>query len=963
MLFKPRNQSVARQTRLIPLQAVLLIPFVLQTVSIVGLVGYLSFRNGQAAVNDLASKLRSEVTARIERELQVYFTTPHDINQLNVTAFAQDELDLVSGQQASQLLQQLRISPFIYAIYCGDEQGQYLGSVRLLDEYDSLGLWVTNESTNEDLHVYHADRWGERGLLFRNAGAYDPRLRPWYKAAVKSKQTTWSEVYLDFSTQIPTVTASQPVYDRQSRQIVGVCATDVLLTDDLRKFLANLTVDKAGQAFILDRTGALLSTSTDDPLTVGEGTNTSLFQAISSQNLLVSGTTRYLLERFGSFTAIRSSQQLKINLGGERQLIQVLPFNDGRGLDWLIVVVIPEATFMEQINANTRTTILVCILALLLAIGLGIVIARRITHPLLRLSQASSSLATGNLEQTVETEQGIQELVTLAESFNTMAEQLRTSFNNLAQANQQLEERVTERTAQLGIAEEKYRSIFENAAEGIFQSSPTQGYISANFALANLYGYESPEALVSELKRPEIQLYVAPNRRHEFITIIEREGAVFNFESQIYRTDGSRIWISENVHAVRDDQGNLLYYEGTVQDITLRKQAEQALERRVARDALLSQISQQLVDYDIDISINFALQAIGELTESDRCYLINFDVNQQIFQHTHEWYAPGITSLIEELRILPTTMLPWYHKQYKQGKVINISHYTELPSEAVTERTILERLPIESVLMVPMLHLDTIAGMIGLDMARAARQWSDEDIQLLRLAGKMIAIAQARHAAETALRMEQKKSERLLLNILPEQIAQRLKQDQQPIAEQFDEVSILFADIVGFTPLSSRLPAVELVNLLNEIFSNFDELAEFLGLEKIKTIGDAYMVAAGLPVPIADHAEAIADMALAMQTIITHFEMERGENFKIRIGINTGSVIAGVIGVKKFIYDLWGDAVNVASRMESSGEPGQIQVTQATYNRLKEQFVLQPRGLVSVKGKGEMPTYWLKSRR
>ena len=754
---------------------------------------------------------------------------------------------MASGQQASQLLQQFaHFSFYLCDLLRGHEQGQYLGSVRLLDEYDSLGLWVTNESTNQDLHVYHADRWGNRGLLFRNVGAYDPRLRPWYKAAVKSRQTTWSEVYLDFSTQIPTVTASQPVYDRQSRQIAGVCATDVLLTDDLRKFLANLTVDKAGQAFILDRTGALLSTSTDDPLTVGEGTNTSLFQATSSQNLLVSGTTRYLLERFGSLQAIRSSQQLNIQLGGERELIQVLPFNDGRGLDWLIVVVIPEAAFMEQINANTRTTILLCILALLLVIGLGIVIARRITHPLLRLSQASSTLATGNLDQTVEAEQGIQELVTLAQSFNTMAEQLRTSFNNLAQANQQLEERVADRTAQLAIAEEKYRSIFENAAEGIFQSSPNQGYLSANFALANLYGYQSPEALVKELKHPEVQLYVAPNRRHEFMTIIEREGAVFNFESQVYRTDGSRIWISENAHAVRDEQGNLLYYEGTVQDITLRKQAEQALERRVARDALLSQISQQLVDQDIDTSINFALGSIGELTQSDRCYLMHFDVHQQIFSNTHEWCAVGITPLMEELRMLPVTMLPWYYEQYKQGKVVNVTHYSELPSEAVAERTMLERLPVESTLMVPMLHLGTIVGMIGLDMTRTARQWSDEEIQLLRLAGKMIAIAQARHAAEVALRIEQKKSERLLLNILPEQIAQRLKQNQQPIAEQFDEVSILFADIVGFTPLSSRLPAVELVNLLNQIFSNFDELAEFLGLEKIKTIGDAYMVAAGI---------------------------------------------------------------------------------------------------------------------
>ncbi|HEY9633685.1 MAG TPA: adenylate/guanylate cyclase domain-containing protein [Coleofasciculaceae cyanobacterium] len=216
-----------------------------------------------------------------------------------------------------------------------------------------------------------------------------------------------------------------------------------------------------------------------------------------------------------------------------------------------------------------------------------------------------------------------------------------------------------------------------------------------------------------------------------------------------------------------------------------------------------------------------------------------------------------------------------------------------------------------------------------------------------------------RKQAEEALRLEQEKSERLLRNILPEAIADQLKQNQGAIAEQFNEVTIMFADLVGFTPLSARLKPIELVNLLNQIFSTFDELAQQLGLEKIKTIGDAYMVAAGLPTPRADHAEAIAQMALAMQAAVERFQSKQGENIQIRIGINTGIVVAGVIGTKKFIYDLWGDAVNVASRMESSGQPGSIQVTAATYERLKDKYVFENRGAIKVKGKGEMVTYWL----
>jgi len=223
-----------------------------------------------------------------------------------------------------------------------------------------------------------------------------------------------------------------------------------------------------------------------------------------------------------------------------------------------------------------------------------------------------------------------------------------------------------------------------------------------------------------------------------------------------------------------------------------------------------------------------------------------------------------------------------------------------------------------------------------------------------------------RKQAEESLRLEQQKSEQLLLNILPLAIANQLKENQgvlvergAAIAEQFNEVTIMFADLVGFTSLSARLKPIELVNLLNEIFSTFDELAEKLGLEKIKTIGDAYMVAGGLPIPKPDHAEAIAEMALAMQAAVRHLRCEQDENIQIRIGINTGVVVAGVIGTKKFIYDLWGDAVNVASRMESSGQPGIIQVTAATYERLKDKYVFEKRGTIKVKGKGEMVTYWL----
>ncbi len=210
---------------------------------------------------------------------------------------------------------------------------------------------------------------------------------------------------------------------------------------------------------------------------------------------------------------------------------------------------------------------------------------------------------------------------------------------------------------------------------------------------------------------------------------------------------------------------------------------------------------------------------------------------------------------------------------------------------------------------------------------------------------------------------EQEKSERLLLNILPEAIAQRLKRGESTIADSFADVTVLFADIVNFTKLSANLSPAQLVEILNEIFSAFDELAEKYELEKIKTIGDAYMVVGGLPTPRNDHAEAIANMALDMQNIIGQFHLQGNEPVQMRTGINTGAVEAGVIGTKKFTYDLWGDTVNTANRMESHGIAGKIQVTVATYERLKDKYIFEERGIIDIKGKGEMLTYFLTGQK
>jgi len=369
---------------------------------------------------------------------------------------------------------------------------------------------------------------------------------------------------------------------------------------------------------------------------------------------------------------------------------------------------------------------------------------------------------------------------------------LRNLQKQLEAQNLQLQAEIQERQraeASLRQAEEKYRSIFERATEGIFQATPEGRYITANPALAKILGYTCPEDLMEQVRNIGQQLYVEPTRQEELAALIQRYDTLSDFQSQVYRQDGSIIWIVENIDTVKDEAGKLLYYEGTVSDITEQKQAEVALTRA------------------------------------------------------------------------------------------------------------------------------------------------------------------------------RKRAELLLLNILPQPVAEVLKRGQRTIAESFKGVTIMFADLVNFTNFSTQTSPTQLVELLNQIFSKFDRLVEEHGVEKIKTIGDAYMVAAGLPRRRLDHAQAIAQMALEMQRAIVEFNQETGENFELRIGINSGPVVAGVIGIKKFSYDLWGDTVNTASRMESHGLPGRIQVTQATYELLKDKYEFEERGAIQIKGKGEMTTYWLRGKK
>ncbi|MEC4892875.1 MAG: adenylate/guanylate cyclase domain-containing protein [Oscillatoria sp. PMC 1051.18] len=651
-----QNPPLKVYNRQVPLRLVLVVPFILQIFAAVGLTGWFSLRNGQKAIQEVLTQLSNDTAVKIDQHVQNYFKIPHLVLQINAQAIRNGDLNINDFQSLQRIFySQIHLDESVDNVYIGIENGNFV-SVQQLPSGKTV-LKIKTNYTGENRLIYNLDERGN-AIEFVEEIEYDPRGRPWYQAAKSLGKPTWSPIYPSHYLGVLQITPVVPVYTPDN-EFRGVLAANLILSQ-ISEFLNDLEIGDSGEAFIIERTGELVASSTEEQYAIDTPEGEKRLLATDSQSELIRSTMANLLQEFDDLNQLQAKNNFHYKSEGNRYWVQVTPLRDRYGLDWLTVVVVPQADFMEKINQNTRMTILLCLAALSLATLSGLLTSGWITKPILNLSQASSAITNGKLTQKV-TPGKITELAILADSFNQMAEQIHYYFTALERANQELEHKVEQRTAEL--------------------------------------------------------------------------------------------------------------------------------------------------------------------------------------------------------------------------------------------------------------------------------------------------------------RLEKEKSEKLLLNILPKVIAERLKKNNDTIAEHYEEVTILFADIVGFTPLSARLKAIELVNLLNVIFSGFDELAELLELEKIKTIGDAYMVAAGLPNPRADHAEAIADMALAMQAVVDQIQFEQGEKFQIRIGIHTGVVVAGVIGIKKFIYDMWGDTVNVASRMESSGVPGKIQVTAEVYEVLKELYVFEERGLIPVKGKGEMQTYWLIERK
>ncbi len=415
------------------LRTLLVLPFMLEILVAVGLTGFLSYYNGQKAVNDLARQLRTEITARIQDRLEDYLSTPRQVNRLNANAIELGHVDVDDKQgRERHFFKQIQTFPLISHNYMGTATGEYFGAKRLLD--GELQVMFRDDS-GSNLY-YRTDKQGQRLEKVNEARNYDPRERPWYQAAVKAGQSSWSQVYPDFTTRNLAITAVHPIFDTE-QQLQGVLGSSLIFAW-MGDFLSQLEIGKTGQTFIIDRNGLLISNSTQAPVVRSNNAGKLVrVPAIESEDRAIRVAAAYLGKKI-DLQQLDNAAQLDFALDEERQFLQITPLQGNVELDWLIVVMVPESDFMERINAITRTTLYLFQAALILGLFGGILTSRWVIQPIQRLNEAAKSLSRGDWQQKVPVSRE-DELGELGSSFNSMAEQLRESFAKLEKKNQDLQ--------------------------------------------------------------------------------------------------------------------------------------------------------------------------------------------------------------------------------------------------------------------------------------------------------------------------------------------------------------------------------------------------------------------------------------------------------------------------------------------------------------------------------------------
>ena len=479
ILPEPVLSWLTRRDRKLPLGLVLIVPFVLEITAVVGLTGYLSFRNGQEAVNKIAVDLRDETTTRVVQYLNHYLATPTLINRINADAVRLGQLNFDdSAQLERHLFAQLQQFTAVSHILVGTEQG----TLRIASRTPQPLVMRSDPIDPSRVEMVAVDRNGNPTQILETLAAFNVRQRPWYRVAAQAEKPVRVPVFQladgsDFS-----LNASWPIYDPDGN-LRGVfsAASDLSY---LKRFLTSLRIGQTGRVFVVERDGLLIGTSSTEQLRSTQRSNVASLdrlQAVESEDSLIRSTSRYLMSQFADFRAIQSVQRLTFMHDDDRQFVQVVPYRDAMGLDWLIVVVVPESDFMAEINHGNRTTLLLCTIALIGAIGLGLLTAYWIAKPILQLSRVSQAMALGQWEQSVYAESSIAELAVLARSFNQMTEHLQDSFDQVKSA--------------LRESEAKFTKIFHASPDPIAIVELDGRFLEVNASFLKIFGYSKAELI------------------------------------------------------------------------------------------------------------------------------------------------------------------------------------------------------------------------------------------------------------------------------------------------------------------------------------------------------------------------------------------------------------------------------------------------------------------------------------
>ena len=452
----PHTETLDRSdppSRRFPLRFILVVPFLLQIAVVVGLTGYFSWRNGQKTVESMAIRLSEEVSAHVGKHVLDFTNTPAQFIEVNRAAIRAGTLDINdSARVARYFWEQTQVSESVPYVYYANQKGDFLGVWKQSENLTTFRL--RDATTAPDRIVFQLNARGE-AIEELERKAYDPRVRPWYRAAIEAGEPVWSPIYLFVRPTALGITHAIPIYDT-SESLLGVLAADITLSH-LSDFLRQTKVSQSGHVFIIERSGEMVATSAQEQPFVKTEEGEKRLAALDSNNRLIRETTQQMLARFTDFEAISSEENLTLTIGGQRQFIDITPMDSQTGIDWLLVVAIPEEDFTEFIRANNRTTALLCMAALGATTVLGMVTSQWIARPIHRLSRVSQSLAARMASADCRVEHStemlettyILELGMLARAFNQMAAQLQGTFCNLTQVNAELEQRVADRTQAL----------------------------------------------------------------------------------------------------------------------------------------------------------------------------------------------------------------------------------------------------------------------------------------------------------------------------------------------------------------------------------------------------------------------------------------------------------------------------------------------------------------------------------